>query len=169
MVIRLISNINKWDGSKIVNREDAYICGDAFSDLKTTENRLSVWKADTKDDINDAIVALALNRDSVCKINYFLLNEEKLAEMGIDIVNDQEGIAKGLLDSTVLKKHRDLTDIDYWRLGFLAEYMLQLAKTEDNRNVVSKLEVKKLLIQYKEANKIDPGLMNARLKEDLKW
>ena len=76
MVIRLISNINKWDGSKIINRDDAYMCGDALSDLRTTDNRLSVWKADNQEDINDAIVALALNRDSVCKINYFLLSEE---------------------------------------------------------------------------------------------
>ncbi len=169
MVIRLISNINKWDGSKIINRDDAYMCGDALSDLRTTDNRLSVWKADNQEDINDAIVALALNRDSVCKINYFLLSEENLSKIGINIVDDKEGLAAGLLDPTILKKHRDLIDIDYWRLGFLAEHMLMLAEENDNRMIVSKSEVKKLLIQYKEANKIQPESMNVKLREDLKW
>ena len=30
-------------------------------------NRLSVWKVENQEDINDAIVALALNRDDVSK------------------------------------------------------------------------------------------------------
>ena len=75
----MISGISKWDGSKAVNRKDYYICGDAIGDLRTTDNKLSVWKADTQEDINDAIVALALNRDSVSKLSYFLLKEEDLA------------------------------------------------------------------------------------------
>lgn len=62
-----------------------------------------------------------------------------------------------------------LIDIDYWRLGFLAEHMLMLAEENDNRMIVSKSEVKKLLIQYKEANKIQPESMNVKLREDLKW
>ena len=78
MLIRMISGISKWDGSKAVNRKDYYICGDAIGDLRTTDNKLSVWKADTQEDINDAIVALALNRDSVSKLSYFLLKEEDL-------------------------------------------------------------------------------------------
>lgn len=47
MLIRMISGISKWDGSKAVNRKDYYICGDAIGDLRTTDNKLSVWKADT--------------------------------------------------------------------------------------------------------------------------
>lgn len=77
----MISGISKWDGSKAVNRKDYYICGDAIGDLRTTDNKLSVWKADTQEDINDAIVALALNRDSVSKLSYFLLKEEDLDKM----------------------------------------------------------------------------------------
>ena len=46
MLIRMITGISKWNGSKVVNREDAYICGDAISDLRTRDNKLSVWKAD---------------------------------------------------------------------------------------------------------------------------
>ena len=83
----MISSISRWDGSRSVNRKDAFICGDAISDLRTTNNELSVWKADTQEDIEDAIVALALNRDSVSKLSYFLLEEDELEK--IEIVKEE--------------------------------------------------------------------------------
>ena len=168
MLIRLISNISKWDGSIIIKRKDPSICGDAISDLKTSNNRLSVWKADSPDDINDAIVALALNRDNVSKMNYLLLKEEDLTELEIEIADDELGKAAGL-DETLLKKHRDLIEIDYVRLGELAQYMHKLAKEETNQKVVSKSDVKKLLEKYKNEQKIQPELMSGKLKENLRW
>ena len=168
MLIRLISSISKWDGSSVVNREDPSICGDAISDLRTSNNRLSVWKADSDEDINDAIVALALNRDNVSKINYLLLEEEKLADIEIEIADDQPGKAAGL-DETILGKHRDLIELDYIRLGYLAQYMVNLAQKEENQKVVSKSEVKILLDRYKDEKKIEQGLVNNKLKKNLKW
>ncbi|MEY8684828.1 hypothetical protein AB9N12_01360 [Bacteroides sp. AN502(2024)] len=164
----MISGISKWDGSKVVNRKDAYICGDAISDLRTTDNKLSVWKADTQEDINDAIVALALSRDSVSKLSYFFLKEEDLYKIEIKISDKQVGVAAGL-DSQILIKHRDLIDLDYWRLGYLAEHLTKLAKDENNRKNCSASEVKKLLEKYKEEHKITPNQMKDKLKEKLKW
>lgn len=164
----MISGINKWDGSKVVNRKDAYICGDAISDLRTTDNKLSVWKADTQEDINDAIVALALNRDSVSKLSYLLLEEEDLHKIEIKISDEQPGVAAGL-DSQILTKHRDLIDLDYWRLGYLAEHLTLLATNENNRKNYSANEVKKLLEKYKEEHKITPNQVKDKLKEKLKW
>lgn len=168
MLIRMISGISKWDGSKIINRKDSYICGDAISDLRTTDNKLSVWKADNQEDINDAIVALALNRDSVSKISYFLLKEEDLDKMEICISDKQAGVAAGL-DSLILTKHRDLTDLDYWRLGYLAEHLIELAKDESNRKNCSAREVKELLERYKNENKIIPEQVKEKLRKKLNW
>lgn len=67
-LMRKISGISKWDGSNKVHREDQFICGDALGDLKTTQNALSVWKADNEMDIEDAVVALTLSRDKVDKV-----------------------------------------------------------------------------------------------------
>lgn len=168
MLIRLITSISKWDESKKVNRDDAFICGDCISDLRTTDNKLSVWKADSQEDIDDAIVALALNRDSVSKINYFFLKEEELARLDIEISDTEPGIANGL-EETILHKHRDLIEIDYWRLGFLAEYMINLARVEENRKSMTRQKVKELLNKYKEDHKIEIESINEKLKADLKW
>lgn len=50
ILMRKISGISKWDGTNEVHRCDQFICGDALGDLKTTQNALSVWKADDETD-----------------------------------------------------------------------------------------------------------------------
>lgn len=164
----MLSNINKWDGSKKINRPDAFINGDTLSDLRTTDNSLSVWKADTSEDLNDALVALALNRDKVDKIAYCFLDETILNRIEIQLSGEKQGAGPGL-DSVILSKHRDLIDLDFWRLGYLAEYMLSLLNDTNNQKVISRLNVKHLLVDYKDAGKIDITKMNPKLKADLKW
>lgn len=110
MLIRMIANVGRWDGSKPVHREDATIWGDAVTDLKTTSNRLSTWLANNDEDVEDAIVALALSRDKVQKMCYMFLNEDILHNLGIDL-DSKKGEAPGL-DKEILKKHRDLVELD---------------------------------------------------------
>lgn len=168
MLIRMISSISRWDGSRSVNRKDAFICGDAISDLRTTNNELSVWKADTQEDIEDAIVALALNRDSVSKLSYFLLEEDELKKIEIDVSDQKPGAVAGLKDC-ILSKHRDLIELDFWRLGFLTQYMLELVKNPKQCKNLTRKEIKALLEKYKNKNLITVEQMNSKLKEDLKW
>ena len=47
--------------------------------------------------------------------------------------------------------------------------MVSLAQKEENQKVVSKLEVKVLLDRYKNEKKIEQGLINDKLKKNLKW
>lgn len=168
MLIRLLSNIHRWDESKIIHRADASICGDAITDLRTTDNRISVWKADTDEDIDDAMVAMALNRDNASKMVCVLLNEDDLKGLDIDVMADKKGEADGLGDD-ILKKHRDLVEIDYLRLGSLAQHMIDLAKNRANRKELTESKVKKLLNRYKDENKIDVHSVKKELRENLKW
>lgn len=168
MVVRMLSNISRWDGSKKVNRHDAFIIGDAISDLKTTDNTLSVWRVETKEDLNDVLVALALSREKVDKIVYCLLDETVLNRLEIQLSNAKLGDAPGL-DSSILSKHRDLIELDFWRLGYLAEYMLSYLSISENQKLIQRSEVKKLLTEYKDSGKLDISKMKPKLKLDLKW
>lgn len=168
MLIRLLSSISRWDESKTIHRTDATICGDAITDLRTTDNRISVWKADTDEDIDDAMVAMALNRDNASKMVCLLLNEDDLKELDIDVMSDEEGKADGLMGD-ILQKHRDLVEIDYLRLGSLAELMIGLAKKSENRKELTGGQVKNLLNDYKKKKKIDVDSINKKLKDNLKW
>lgn len=167
MLLRMVSAQSKWDGSKNVNRDDGFICGDAISDLRTTNNTLSVWKADSEQDIEDAIVALALGRDKVQTLNYLLIDEGELERMEIQISSDVPGDIKGL-DEQIRKKHRDLIEMDYWRIGYLAEYMIGLVNKGEFMSCTKK-NIKALLEKYKSSNKIATDNMLEKLRNDLKW
>ena len=96
------------------------------------------------------------------------MQEEELAKLEIEISDEEAGKALGLKES-ILNKHRDLIELDYWHIGFLAEYMMRLAKDENNRKVCTRAEVMALLNKYKEEHKIEPENMSEKLKSNLKW
>lgn len=168
MLIRGIASLARWDGSTIVHRPDATTAGDVISDLRTQNNTLSVWRADSQEDINDAIVAMSLNRTDVSKMIALLLDEAELSAMQIDFSDTQPGKAPGAIES-IKQKHRDLVEIDYKRLGSLSDYMLRIVHDKTKRVELTKPELKKLLEQYKEGHKIVLDEMNNDLRNKLNW
>ena len=166
MLIRSIASLARWDGTTVVNRPDATIAGDVISDLRTQRNTLSVWCADSQEDINDAIVAMSLNRTDVAKMIALLLDENDLAAMQITSSSENPGKAPGAVES-IKNKHRDLVEIDYKRLGELSEYMMKVVHDKARRIEISKPNL--LLIQYKEGNKIILDEMNTDLRDKLNW
>lgn len=168
MLIRGIASLARWDGSTIVHRPDATTAGDVISDLRTQNNTLSVWRADSQEDINDAIVAMSLNRTDVSKIIALLLDEAELSVMQIGFSDTQPGKAPGAIES-IKQKHRDLVEIDYKRLGILSDYMLRIVHDKTKRVELTKPELKKLLEQYKEGHKIVLDEMNNDLRNKLNW
>lgn len=163
----LLGGIKVWDGSlSIPNHKDS-ICGDTIADLRTRNNTLSVWKADTEDEINAAITALALSRDSVQKMVCLLLDSNDLSDIDIQL-DETLGDSCGL-DEILLKNHRDMKDIDFWKLGFLAEYMMKQTKDKTNIKNITKDQVTSLLNKYKNDGLIHTDLMKPKLKDNLKW
>lgn len=167
ILMRKISGISKWDGTNEVHRCDQFICGDALGDLKTTQNALSVWKADDETDIEDAVVALALSRDKVDKIYGVNLDSDILNGKGI-VFEENPGEAPEM-KKEILDKHRDLVELDYWRVGYLAEYMTNLVKENGPQIRFSAKNVRNLMEKYKEEDKINLDEMKPKLKKDLKW
>lgn len=168
MLIRGIASISRWDGTIRVNRSDATVAGDVISDLRTQNNTLSTWCADCDDDINDAIVAMALNRNDISKVFALLLDERDLASMQIIFSDTTQGKAPGAIES-IKKKHRDLLEIDYKRLGLLSDYMMRIVHDKAKRVEITKPNLRKLMEQYKLGNKIKVDEMNKDLRSKLNW
>lgn len=167
MVIRGLLYPNKWDPVKDVYRDDAFLAGDNVTELRTSKNMLSVWLANSAEDIEDAFAALALGKDKPCKMVGYLLDEEDLQALQIDTLDNEKGQAMGAADS-ILDKHRNLVEIDYWRLGYLAQYMVKLSKDKSRQVIKTKDEVVEILNRYK-GNKIAPDKVKDKLKENLNW
>ena len=169
MFLRMLGSISKWDQKTInLQRSDAGVSGDAISDLRTQNNTLSVWKIDNQIDIEDAIVALALNRDDSSKLCYCLLDETDILNMGITS-ETYPGQAPGLVDENILAKHFNLVSLDFWRLGFLAEYILLTIRNPSNIKILTKKEILDLLTKYKNKNIISVDSMKESLRNNLRW
>lgn len=167
MIIRKIDAITKWNNPRSVNRPDPTVPGDTLSELKTKDNKLSVWLANSEEDIEDAVAALTLSRDNTEKLCFLLLDEEKLSSFDIIVLDDQEGDAQGASEE-ILKKHRNLVELDHKRLGLLAEYMIQQANDTNNRKTFTESKVKNILNKYK-GIKIEPQKVKKNILGKLKW
>ena len=166
MLIRGIASISRWDGSTKVARSDATFAGDIISDLRTKKNTLSVWYADSPESINDAVVAIALGRTSVSKVVALSLDEEDLDFMEIKM-DCELGLAPGASEE-ILKRHRNMLEIDYKRLGLLSRYMLNLCRDKKKRIEKSEPEMVQLLYDYISNNRINIKKINSELKKKLK-
>jgi hypothetical protein len=167
MVIRGLLYPNKWDPVRDVDRKDAFLAGDNVTELRTSKNMLSVWLANSQEDIDDAIVAMALNKDNPCKMVAYLMDEKELEGIEIETADNEIGKALGA-DESILLKHRNLVELDYWRLGYLTEYMIKLSQNKDRQVVMTKGEVVELLNKYK-GTKISTDKVNEKLRSKLNW
>lgn len=169
MLLRMISAMNKWDLTSCpILRDDPSFPADSVTDLKTTRNKLSVWKASDDEETNDAIVALALGRQSLDKLCFVYLDEDYLKTIGIEALQDEPGSAPGIESVVILNRHMNLQQIDYTRLGKLTEYIFKQLD-EDNCVYKTKKELSDLLVAYKDNGIVTPGNMNDRLRSKLNW
>ena len=154
MILRKIDAITKWNTPKSVNRPDPTVPGDTLSELKTKENKLSVWLANTEEDIEDAVAALSLSKDDTDRMCLLLLDEEKLSSFDIAVLSDQEGDAQGA-SKEILKKHRNLVELDHKR-------------DTNSRKTFSEVKVKNILNKYK-GTKIEPQKVKENIIRKLNW
>lgn len=163
----MVRNIHLWDGTKANLYDKSFGYGDALtSDLRTQKNTLSVWQINDQAELDGVIAALALNRDNVQKLAYIILDEQEIARLGIPL-KPQTGQADGMIDSTILNKHVNLDKIDYWRIGYLAEYLSKLSQDEKMHGQKTESEVRKILHYHIDNNKIKVDEMKVGLQKSL--
>lgn len=171
MLLRMISGISRWNDAFDMKKADGaggfVATGDVIADLRTQGNTLSVWKADTQEEIRDAVVALALGRQKVQKLEYCLLDEATIQALGINL-KATPGRISGLHDD-ILNRHRDLIELDFWKLGILAEHMIDFLADENNSTEVLVDQLKEWIGEYRDTGKIDASKVNKKLRESLGW
>ena len=92
------------------------IQGDALRDLQSEDNRLSVYRVESKEDTERVVIALAANRDNLANMDYAVFDEAML--MSIDMTIAQQ--AGETPDEKVNKLHYDLKNLTVGRLAQLA-------------------------------------------------
>lgn len=170
MLLRKIQSKGRWDYKQIPNfiqRNDALFTGDAIADLRTKSNTISVWHTPdlTDSNIKPILTTMALNCDKIDKVFYVALDEDVLRSKGL-MFKQVIGNCDAIIDPNILNRHHDIYEIDYWHLGFLAEYIYELIKRGEvyNKSKTILQGWAKELIATKQA---DPDKMNNDIRKAL--
>ena len=163
--LRMIRNMNHWDITKMNLYPNCFSTGDIlFSDLKTDKNTLSLWKYEDEQEKNDLIVAMALSRQHIQKLVYVMMDDTGINKRGIPL-KDELGYADGIVDKTILEKHVNMTKIDFWRLGYIAEYLCDLVKEDNGHDFVTEKQLYQMIKDRANNGTIDVEQMNESLRE----
>lgn len=139
--------------------------GDAISDLRTTDNTLSLWYIDDESQLEKAALALAASSKSE-KIDSFSvvwMPVEDVAEKGLSIVEtDGDTVV-----SDLIKSHRDLSDVTYSRIGDTAEIILKELISNKHVRRFTRSEIKKVLIDAYNSQRLAIEKCNPRLIEEI--
>lgn len=110
--------------------------------LKTTKNDLSVWKIDSIDELNIAILALITGsqQTKLSKIDYVYFEENDLHNKGLSL---NQTIGDTVIDD-YKNMHRDLSELTYSKLGIIKDLIIEFLSKNDE-NFMTKSDLKKLL------------------------
>jgi hypothetical protein len=115
LLVRKISKA-KWQTGAIEGRSP--VSADAITcDLRTKENRLSVWLVANTDELDEAVLALTSQHQELDTIDVAALDEQSILESGLAV--EQKA---GLTPVADLRDcHRDITSLNYNTLGNVAQ------------------------------------------------
>lgn len=110
--------------------------------LKTTKNDLSVWKIDSIDDLNIAILALITGsqQTKLSKIDYVYFEENDLSDRGLSL---NETIGDTVIEA-YKDKHRDISELTYSKLGVIKDLIIEFLNKNDE-NFMTRSDLKKLI------------------------
>lgn len=132
------------------------IQGDAFGDLQTTDNKLSVYRVENDEVRERIVIALAANRDNVANLDYAILEEDALSKVGIEI-RQQDGNTP---DTSVNKLHYDLTLLTVTNLSKLAQLVSSGEQARTPRKTVRAGLRQAVQLGTLDVRKIKPALVS---------
>ena len=109
---------SKWhERHKIDWLPDCEIQADAFCDIQTEQNRLSVYRVANETDSRRVVVAIAATRRTISKVDYAVFDYSDIHSLGITVdMSDGE-----TPDEVVNRMHYELGHLTVRRLAKLAE------------------------------------------------
>lgn len=155
--------IAKWDNLQGARLSD--IWADAITtDLRTINNKLSLWQCSDADEasLRDVALALASNRTDLNKIDIVWVSQIDLERGGHILQPTRSGIP---VDS-LAHNHIELCEMNYGRIGHIAE-LIRLAIEGDNCHRFKTDEVTRILLSAIEDGRLDYARLKTQLKNKL--
>ncbi|MCL2520463.1 MAG: hypothetical protein FWE37_05620 [Spirochaetaceae bacterium] len=117
--------------------------------LRTSSGSISLWKIDnTDDELDKAIVAICAEGNQFSKVDVILLSEKELSTTEGLLSKKPEGITE-FKDS-----HFELSNLNYRKIGKLAEIVFANINNQDRCRRVMEADVRKLFKKKIDGNKL---------------
>lgn len=125
---------------------------DALNDLKTQENTMSVWCAETEEDLRVAIVAYLASMDKWVEleaVEFIAINSKDVEDVGIKY----DRVPNFTYISEYQTKHRDLIELKYDSIEKLADIVIK-SINEGRDYVIDKGQIRELFTEVVKAGKL---------------
>ena len=128
---------------------------DALLDLQTRNNRLSVFRVDSDNDIQRVVVALAASRDHVANIDYAVFDDDELIAQGIGITQTVGETP----DKTANMLHHDIHNLTVRQIELLARTIALADHTRIHRRDIQTMLRDALQSGDLEPDVVRPGVL----------
>jgi hypothetical protein len=136
------------------------IPADALSDLRATNNELSVWSIELdQSNLNVVLVAAAANRDRLDKLDYTVFDEQLLPALEIKCAKSE---GRTPYSSANIAMHRDLVELTVQKVASLAQVMMPLDHIR-----VTERQIRRMLLDAIQAGVLDRARILPKLLNDL--
>lgn len=151
----------KWNRRKSDAVEDTP--ADAITScMRTSCDRLSVWRINAEDELPNAVLAIAAAGEKLEAMDFVMLHGPELDAHGLHANPSPAGTCvKDMLDS-----HYDVIDLTYSLLGKVAGIILGIVK-EDRVKRCTKGELREILMSAIQAERLTPGDLKESLRLQL--
>lgn len=121
LLVRKI-NRSKWNNAE----DDVFkLSSDAITScLRTSRKTLSVWKINSENELDEAVLALASNFQKLESIDVVILDGNYLLEVTVE--QEQTDGVTPVPD--LVQNHIDLKDLNYYKVGLIAEHIIDRIK-----------------------------------------
>ena len=127
---------------------------------------LSIWNVDGDKQIEESVAVIALGRERLDKVSYVMLEDVAIEDEIKLLLKNNAGKCKAIIQEEILKRHRDIIELDSLQLERLAAYMLERVNQEQS-DFKDLDDLKKIIARMIGENKIDPNKINDKLKKEL--
>ena len=164
-LVRMLEK-QKWEKINLVELGYNKTPADTLTgDLKTVSNSLSLWSIETLDKLNDAVLALALMRNQLTRLDVIVIEKDKIVSKDLEILNTHTNGKTPYIGFE--KYHYDLINLNYEKLGVFSQIVIDNIADEEKCIRYPKNQVSTLLYEGFKNDKFDIHELDDRLKEDL--
>ena len=131
------------------------------AEFKTDKNKLSVWKIENDNDLQDAFIALGSNCANIGTIWAAKISPEDLEEVAFD---DEEGNTPTI---GINQKHRNIIDLNYVSLGSVISSIIGCFQKDNMVIKKTRAEMRKLLAEAYASNRLQAEALTPNVLDEI--